>query len=313
MRFVVEAWAPEYGAPLDGEELTAARAEVDVGVEVRADQWAPRTPPPVTRRPAAIVFTDGVRRIDARVWLTGDGGRARPGICASFAAGAVRCDDRAVVVAASVGRGLFTAAGDAQTIDTGHGPYPVQAVAGESPEALSIGLQQRMGALEIVVAHGQAGGADLVVVDGPLRTVGPYPPGTVGYVKTHATRYLPEGLDDIIGELTAGQRTPLFCLTVPLQTKWSWYLRLPGATGHPWAGVVRCEAAADLPAADAVALADTTAAVLPRFASQGHKDPRAPQNLVPIGGLERRLRHVMGDANLLFRALARAQHAGSGP
>ena len=306
MRFAVEAWAPDYGAPLDGDELIATTAEVDADVEVPAAQWAPRTPPPVARPPASVLFTDGVRRIDARVWLTDDAGRARPGICASFAAGAVRCDGRAVVVAAHVGRGLFTAAGDAQTIETGHGAYPVQAVGGESPEVLSQGLQQRMGALEVEVAHGQAGAADLVVVDGPLRTVGSYPSGTVGYVKTHATSYLPDGLDGVIARLAAGQRTPMFCLTFPMQTKWSWYLRLPGADGHPWAGVVRCEAAADLPAADAVALADATAVVLPRFASQRHKDPRAPQNLVPIGGLERRLRHVLGDADLMFRALSRA-------
>jgi hypothetical protein len=286
MRFAVEAWAPEYGAPLDGDELVATTAEVDLDVEVPAADWAPRAPPPLTRPPASILFTDGVRRIDARVWLTDDGGRARPGICASFAAGAVRCDGRAVVVAAHVERGLFTAAGDAQTIETGHGAYAVQAVGGESPEVLSQGLQQRMGALEVEVAHRQSGAAGLVVVDGPLRTVGPYPSGTVGYVKTHATSYLPEGPDRVIAALAPGQRTPLFCLTFPLQTKWSWYLRLPEA--------------------DAVALADTTAAVLPRFASQRHKDPRAPQNLVPIGGLERRLRHVLGDADLLFRALARA-------
>jgi len=63
------------------------------------------------------------------------------------------------------------------------------------------------------------------------------------------------------------------------------------------------ECSADLTAEDAVALADVTAQVLPRLASAPHKDPRAPQNLVPIGGLERQLRHRLGDAALLYRAL----------
>jgi hypothetical protein len=45
---------------------------------------------------------------------------------------------------------------------------------------------------------------------------------------------------------------------------------------------------------------------LPRFASVPYKDPRAPQNLVPIAGLERRLRSLLGDARLLQRSLARA-------
>ena len=34
-----------------------------------------------------------------------------------------------------------------------------------------------------------------------------------------------------------------------------------------------------------------------------YKDPRAPQNLVPIGGLERELRHRLGDQHVLYRAL----------
>jgi hypothetical protein len=37
-----------------------------------------------------------------------------------------------------------------------------------------------------------------------------------------------------------------------------------------------------------------------------HKDPRAPQNLVPIGGLERELRHRLGDQQILYRALRAA-------
>jgi hypothetical protein len=37
-----------------------------------------------------------------------------------------------------------------------------------------------------------------------------------------------------------------------------------------------------------------------------HKDPRAPQNLVPIGGLERELRHRLGDQQVLYRALRAA-------
>jgi hypothetical protein len=56
-------------------------------------------------------------------------------------------------------------------------------------------------------------------------------------------------------------------------------------------------------------MADLASATLPRFASMGHKDPRAPQNLVPIGGLEHRLRHLLGDRDLLYRGLIRAAAA----
>lgn len=305
MRFAVESWAPEYGSPMDVDDLGAARADVDAGVEVAVEDWAPRVVPPDTPRPESVLFADGVRRVDARVWLTDETGAVRSGICASYAAGAVRCDGRAEVVAATVERGVFTAAADPDPIETQHGRFEPRPV-GDSPQAQTIGLQARMGGLEIDVIAALAGRADLVVVDGPLRGVGRYPPGAVGYIKTHDARYLPEPLDAVIGQLGPGERTPLFRFAVPLQTKWSWYLRLPGADGHPWAGIVRCETAADRPVEDAVALADTTVVALPRFASRRHKDPRAPQNLIPIGGLERRLRHVLGDPDLIFRGLARA-------
>ena len=76
----------------------------------------------------------------------------------------------------------------------------------------------------------------------------------------------------------------------------------PGPVG----GVVRCELAATQSAAAAAALADRVTATLPRFASHEHKDPRAPQNLYPIAGLERTLRRRLGDPNLMERAIRRA-------
>jgi hypothetical protein len=47
------------------------------------------------------------------------------------------------------------------------------------------------------------------------------------------------------------------------------------------------------PLDDIVVIADRSAALLPVVASEPHLDPRAPQNLVPIGALERQLRHRM--------------------
>jgi hypothetical protein len=77
--------------------------------------------------------------------------------------------------------------------------------------------------------------------------------------------------------------------------------------------VVRIECPAELPAAQVTALADLTAWVLPPLASSPHKDPRAPQNLVPIGGLERELRRRLGDQQLLYRALRSAAMVGGSP
>ena len=157
-------------------------------------------------------------------------------------------------------------------------------------------------------------------MDGPLRGR-VHLDRTVGYVKTHHASYLPPDQAAVVGALQPGQRTPAFTMG----TSWrrnSWYLQLPplGAAGGrraglagssaPWAGVVRIECSADLPADQVTRLADLTARVLPPLASSPHKDPRAPQNLVPIGGLERELRRRLGDQQLLYRALRSAALRG---
>ncbi len=89
-------------------------------------------------------------------------------------------------------------------------------------------------------------------------------------------------------------------------TSWdrhSWYLRLPGPSGPPWAGIVRIECSADLPVPEVIELAALSQLCLGRFASAAYKDARAPQNLYPIAGLERELRRRLGDPRLLYRAL----------
>src|SRR5512147_306719 len=79
--------------------------------------------------------------------------------------------------------------------------------------------------------------------------------------------------------------------------------RLPCTPGAPWAGVVRLECPADIPTAEAIALANLSQLVMPRYASCEYKDTRAPQNLVPVAGLERELRRRLGNPVLLSRAL----------
>lgn len=294
MKFSVEPWAPEYGTPI-AAELEESTSALDVDVEVPAGRWAPIEP--TGDAAGSVLFIDGVRRVDANIWI----GDKQPvlGICASYAAGAVLSDGRATLVDAQVRRGLFTSAGGADAVQTRHGEYPVRATAGSSPEDLWLGLQQRMGELEQQVAAGAE--ADLIVVDGPL-TGRQHIPGAIGYVKTHRVQYLPPALQHVLTALRPGQRTPVFLATTSW-SRYSWYLRLPGGGAGPLGGVVRCEASADLSIAEVRGVADVVGATVPRYASEGHKDPRAPQNLYPIGGLERELRRRLGDQQLLYRAL----------
>ena len=298
MRFSIESWAPEYGSALEVDERTHSEARVDVTVETPAPRWEPKAPRAGTRPGESILFTDGVRRVDARIWVRTEEGGARPGICASYAAGAVRCNGQARVVATALERALFSTAPEAHAIACRHALYSVRRPGGDSPEELALALQRRMGELELALADAED--ADLVVIDGPLR--GRRKKRAVGYVKTHHVSYLPRQVEGTIGRLQAGERSPVF-LIAGQWSRFSWYLRLPGAGDHPWAGIVRCEATADTELEEVAALADVCAATLPRFASTAHKDPRAPQNLYPIAGLERELRRRLGDPGLLYRGL----------
>lgn len=299
MRFSVETWAPDYGSPGETSPGEEAGAAVDVGVELPPEQWTSLAPGQVSERP--VVFVDGVRRVDTAVWIEEADGSPVYGLCASYAAGAVVCNSEAALAGAMVERGLFTPAAAAADLETGRACYPVRPTAGSTPEELWLGIQQRMGDLEGAVAAEHAGDG-LVVVDGPLshrRHV----PDAVGYVKSHHVRYLPPSVEGILRTLPAGRRTPLF-LTTTSWSRFSWYARLAVAPG-PFGGIVRCEVTAERPAAEAARLADAATALLPRYASSPHKDPRAPQNLYPIGGLERGLRRRLGDPLLLERSVRR--------
>jgi uncharacterized protein len=254
VNFAVESWAPEYGAPTDEAVLRPAETMVDIDVEVDAAAWAPRPPVAGLAPLDPILFIDGVRRVEARVWVTGDDGTTRQGICASYAAGAVRCDGRARLESAEVRRGLFCPAEGARPIVTRHGRFAVHPVTSDDPEDLTLVLQREMGRLEADVARSSATDVALLVVDGPLKA-GLDLPVAVGYVKTHAAAYGPPIVGAVVARLAAGERTPLF-LMEDRRGCWSWYLRLPGEVSHGWSCIVRCEASSSVSLADAIVLAD---------------------------------------------------------
>jgi len=303
MRYTVESWDPDYGAPSTAE-LEDASENVDVDVEVASGDWSPVLPDaePLTD----MLFVDGVRRVDASLWIEQPPDFPGFALAATYAAGAVRCDGRAELESADIGRGLFTSSA-ADDIESVVGMYKVKATKGTTSEELWLGIQQRMADLEAKVAR-EAGPAEVVVVDGPLshhRDI----ENAVGYIKTQKVQYLPIELRPVLTSLLPGLRTPLF-LTTTSWSRYSWYLRLANHSG-PAGGLVRCEIDGDVDRIQAIRLANRVSASLPRFASERHKDPRAPQNLYPIGGLERELRHRLGDREMAIRALRLAAAAAS--
>jgi hypothetical protein len=299
-RFVVESWAVEYGTPFEaGDPPDGPEPNVDLGVELEPGDWRAITPagPPA----ASIVLVDGVRRIDARVWVPA-GDSMKMGICASYAAGVVHCDNAATVTTIEVARGAFAPV-ELGDVATSIATYKLHPCVSDRQEDLSQQLQRAMGGLETQVAM-RAEEADLVVLDGPLSGRESVP-GAMGYIKSHRVEYLPGPGAAVVAALAPGERSPVFFVE-STWSRYSWYIRLPGGAGHPWAGIARCEAAKQLSPEQAIALADRAAATLPRYASQPHREPRAPQNLYPVAGLEQQLRHRLGDGALLERALRAA-------
>ena len=231
-----------------------------------------------------------------------------PGLCGTFVVGAVRWSRaaaRSEVADEQVERWAVLAGGRAEifpAVDL-QPPYETITIPDRDGDALVHALQTRMRAAEGRLASRVAADA-FVFADGPLNELAPEQ--VVGTIKSHRVTYLAPERGAIVAALEVGQRTPLFTIA-----------RLPALLlvraardvcpdGHSWTGIVRCEASAHLPLADVVAIADRTAALLPLVASEPHIDPRAPQNLVPIGALERQLRHRMGDPGLVYRALRAA-------
>ncbi|MER5337677.1 hypothetical protein [Micromonospora sp. NPDC002717] len=313
-RFFVDAWDPAYGASFEasgGGPAAPSSAQVDADAELPAVDWRAIGPRPGVRAPDVVLLVDGVRRIDASVWTAEDDGASFPGLAASYAAGVVRCDlerGAARLAGAKVGRGLFTASPSAVDVVAGSVRYPVHRVSGTGElNKLPAAVQGPLTALEVEVSGAARTDGDLLVVDGPLRNRRQLP-RTLGYIKTQHSQYLDARLTAVVTGLAAGERSPVFRLGTAWGG-WSWYLRLPVALGAPWAGIVRMECSAELGIDEAVELADLSLVTLPRFASTPYKDPRAPQNLIPIAGLERRLRALLGDARLLHRVLTAAARA----
>lgn len=313
MRFAVDAWDPAYESnPVPQTELTTSTARMDPAVETEPKKWGP-VPRSEVEAPSAILFVDGVRRLDARVWIM-EGEETSMGICASYAAGVVSCcaEEGAHVTSAEVRRGLFTTEPAADDIATRHGTWAATRVAADpqtpASQLLVQALQRKMIELEGIAASNARAKQnltdDLLVVDGPLRCR-TLLPRAVGLIKTHQVTYLPPELATVVNRLGPGERTPVFLLGTTWE-RFSWYLKLPTSSASPWAGVVRIECASELPVAEAVEKANLTQAELLRFASEPHKDPRAPQNLYPIAGLESQLRRRLGDSRLLSRSLQSA-------
>jgi hypothetical protein len=303
-RVFVEDWAPTYGSPYlvvpdDGETVAVLVEDGPVLVA--------HSPDPAAALLRPLAFVDGVRRGDASLYQedTATGLLAR-GIVGSHACGAViinpgerpQCDHE------RVSRMVIWGSGLQGTLPEQPGGWSWESACVDSyePDAPLVELQQRMRLAEGRLSERLCQDGYLTIVDGPLSYVRSRDMPVVGYVKTHSRPLLDLESHLRVPGLMAGQRTSLFALGAD---RYSAYLRLAsvGPSSGPWTGIVRIEVPQSAGLAAAVNVADAVASTVPTYAGIPHRDARAPQNLQPVGALERHLRHLLGDPGLARRAV----------
>lgn len=306
----LDPWAVEYGSETPGA-ATAIEEVVDdqVDVAVEFSQWREVLPP--RAQPAGtLVFVDGVRRIESRLVVT-SGLRVVHGAVGSYGVGAVRVNDgRAEFGEHDIGRVVIFGGGEnpGAPLDLAAGlKYQPISVADEDPDAPIRGLHTEMRQCEEQFANTLAVDGTLVVADGPLNISQSGGGRVVGFVKRLFRLYVPPEQLTVVRGLSAGARSPVFLIrSAGRFSRYSWFVRLaaPLRMESEFTGIVRLEVAESVGTSNAVDLANAITAWLPRFVPSRTRDPRAPQNLVPIGALEQHLRHQLGDPRLIQRWLA---------
>ena len=264
--------------------------------------------PQFVKRPATIAFVDGVPRVELRIIGDRDG-KTVYGAFASVAVGAVFVREGGSTVAAETPLRLLARA-DGETHPAISVPCGEATLEFESRPTAAAGIGGVQEAVqsarrEAEIALGERldeQGHEMVVVDGRLNWQPKRKAMVIGLVKTIHKRYLDDEHAAVIAQIPPKTRTPLFRIGRD-RAVYSWYLRLARgrAIDHAWTGVVRVETLDTIGIEAAARLADLTACHLPAFASESMHDPRAPQNLYPIGGLEEQLRHSLGDHEWIRR------------
>jgi hypothetical protein len=303
----VDPWEVDYGSetPLEPHD-DKPDEDVLVDVELPPNQWAPLNPGPV-RSPGRVFFVDGVRRLETRLVVSNNGQLFHGGF-GSFAVGSVEVrPGRASFGENDLGREVILGSGKNLPRDVAVRPnlvYAARSAKETEPDAPLRTIQANMRRAEFHLARRLTDLADtLVVTDGPLGVGGKG--NAIGLIKRISELYLPNNLLAVLTGLPAGTRTPLFAIRSRNRhfDRLAWFLRLapllPGESELH--GLVRLEVAESVGAPEARFLADLTAVLLPRFAPPRARDPRSPQNLLPIGALEQQLRHALGDQRLVRR------------
>ena len=315
MMIRIDPWPAEYESAFQIEEHEPD-SEGKVYTEVENIEWSAVEPKPGPR-PEPLHFVDGVRRVETRIILDDETGRIIRGLFGSFAVGCVRVEQNtAAFQEIRVGRRIVVGTGapledqviaDANSVKIGNTELTFEPVAASDnkPAAAVECLQNSMREAEARLAEELSRDSACVFADGPLTYFAGINQPAVGVIKRLVEAYLPSPQFDLVRRLRTGRRTPLFMITKGQYDRYSWYLRVgePRAVDHDVAGVLRLEVRTGLGLQRAIELADLSSTCLPNFTAESFRDPRSPQNLMPVGSLENELRHRLGDSLTIRRAI----------
>jgi hypothetical protein len=307
----IETADPRFGM---ADQVVLSQDDADV-VELAEDETLRSHMVAPALEARALAFVDGVRRSEAWLYLElPDAMGGARGLAGAFGVGCVRVDPglRPEFGEHRVERLLIWGSGadpDDNALSEIAGGWRWQPVAipDVEPEAPLQELQRRMRLAEAALAEELGAAQILTVLDGTLALVRSPDAPIVGYVKTHHRALLAAEDHAKVPRLRARERTTLFQLhRQGLRGRpYSCYFRLAetAAMASPWSGIVRLEVPESGGLEQARRLVDDVASALVPFAGVPHRDPRAPQNLQPIGALEDRLRHLLGSPALAARAV----------
>ncbi|OIP69151.1 MAG: hypothetical protein AUK48_14950 [Oscillatoriales cyanobacterium CG2_30_44_21] len=325
----LEPWNIGYDAPvsINPEEIPTSD-KVNTEFEFSNSEWQPIRRAIAPELPSQILFIDGRLRIDAN-FLGRRNDEILYGAFATISVGAVLVDraiNRAKCVATEVTR--IIALGGNLTPPVTEIPCPVSGrgdlrydrcltASTNQPDTPSQIVQSAMLDEELRIANALSLNKEivtshaLIVRDGPLLyRVYQTPYETIGYVKTMGKAYLKGDNAKVLRSLKVGERTPIFRISNTNGSNLSWYLR-SGSQDlnykklgyHDLHGIIRIDLDGGLDLVRAKEIADQSTYLIPQYASHPTRDPRAPQNLTPVGALEKELGRRMGSRELIARRL----------
>ncbi|MDM7267022.1 MAG: DNA double-strand break repair nuclease NurA [Aquificaceae bacterium] len=257
-----------------------------------------------------LVFVDGVRRTECLAYIKDEEtGESSEGAFVSLGAGALRVEyGRLNLIKESL---IFS---EVKRIMAFKGSFLLQSllnfeafpVDGDISVKVNKYMRDELEAHIALQAYKKFP-KDLIICDGTLSYKLKNTPA-IGFVKSIKRLYFDKKYLNLLYSLKPGQRSPIIKIHYQQKQeekekvdKLTWYVKLSNHEGLH--GIARVEVFPKKDFEKVKRLADLSAGLLPLFASTSFQDRRSPQNLLPIGRLEKFLRSHLGAYGIIRRRI----------